>query len=179
MLQKGFRVWIEKWDCRCEERWLAQSTGVWQFGKLRRSEVVGEEDPEMERSREKTSLGQVLGERLEQVFCHDLRSFSLRNYSGGISGSSDIVLAVFFVTMCLCKCFSTFRDDICDFRRPPGFSRAVDAAQRNGRSGRIIEEFGKGVSGFRKRKFYKVRGSRAVGINISKVIVPASFIVVK
>ena len=26
----------------------------------------------MERSREKTSLGQVLGERLEQVFYHDL-----------------------------------------------------------------------------------------------------------
>ena len=33
---------------------------------------VGEGDPEMERSREKTSLGRVLGERLEQVFCHDL-----------------------------------------------------------------------------------------------------------
>ena len=43
--------------------------------------------------------------------------------------------------MCLCKCLSAFRDGICDFRRPPGFSRAVDAAKRNGRSGRIIEEF--------------------------------------
>ena len=67
----------------------------------------------------------------------------------------------------------------CDFGRPPGFSRAVDAAERNGRSGSIIEEFGKGVGGFRKGKCYKVRGRRAVGINISKVIVPASFIVVK
>ena len=45
---------------------------VWQFEKLGRSEVVGEGEPEMERSREKTSLGRVLGERLEQVFCHDL-----------------------------------------------------------------------------------------------------------
>ena len=26
----------------------------------------------MERNKEKTSLGQVLGERLEQVFCHNL-----------------------------------------------------------------------------------------------------------
>ena len=60
MLRKGFGVWVEKWDCRCE-RWLAQSTGVWQFEKLGRSEVVGEGDPEMERSREKTSLGRVLG----------------------------------------------------------------------------------------------------------------------
>ena len=51
---KRFGVWVEKWDCRCEERWLAQSTGVWQFEKLGRSEVVGEAEPEMERSREKT-----------------------------------------------------------------------------------------------------------------------------
>ena len=72
VLRKGFGVWVEKWDCRCEERWLAQSTGVWQFGKLGRSEVVGEGEPEMERSREKTSLARVLGERLEQVFCHNL-----------------------------------------------------------------------------------------------------------
>ena len=33
---------------------------------------VGEGKPEMERSREKTSLGRVLGERLERVFCHNL-----------------------------------------------------------------------------------------------------------
>ena len=51
---------------------MAQSTGVWQFEKLGRSEVVGEGEAEMKRSREKTSLGRVLGERLEQVFCHDL-----------------------------------------------------------------------------------------------------------
>ena len=89
------------------------------------------------------------------------------------------MLAVFFGTVCLCKCRSAFRDGIYDFRRPPGFSRAVDAAERNGRSGSIIEEFGKGVGGFRKRECCKVRGSRAVGINISKVIVPMSFIVVK
>ena len=24
VLQKGFGVWVEKWDCRCEERWLAR-----------------------------------------------------------------------------------------------------------------------------------------------------------
>ena len=89
------------------------------------------------------------------------------------------MLAVFFGTVCLCKCLSAFCDGICDFRRPPGFSRAVDAAERNGRGGSIIEEFGKGVGGFRKRKCCKVRGSGAVGINLSKVIVPASFIIVK
>ena len=33
---------------------------------------VGEGEPEMEGSREKTSPGRVLGERLKQVFCHDL-----------------------------------------------------------------------------------------------------------
>ena len=81
--------------------------------------------------------------------------------------------------MCLCKCLSAFCDGICDFGRPPGFSRTVDAAERNGRSGSIIEEFGKDVGGFRKIECCKVRGRRAVGINISKVIVPASFIVGK
>ena len=89
------------------------------------------------------------------------------------------MLALFFRTVCLCKCLLTFCDGICNFRRPQGFSRAVDAAERNGRSGSIIEEFGKGVGGIRKRKCCKVRGSRAVGINISKVIVPARFIIVK
>ena len=89
------------------------------------------------------------------------------------------MLAVFFRTVCLRKCLSAFCDGICDFRRPPGFSRTVDAAERNGRSGSIIEEFGKGVGGFRKRKCCKVKGSRTVGINISKVIIPASFIIVK
>ena len=89
------------------------------------------------------------------------------------------MLAVFFGIVCLRKCLSAFCDGICDFRRPPDFSRVVDAAERNGRSGSIIEEFGKGVGGFRKRKCCKVRGSRAVGINISKVIIPVSFIIVK
>ena len=55
------------------------------------------------------------------------------------------MLAVFFGTVCLRKCLSAFCDGICDFRRPPGFSRTVDAAERNGRSGSIIEEFGKGT----------------------------------
>ena len=157
---------------------MAPSTEVRQLGKLGRSLEVEEGEPEMERSREKTLLGRVLGERLEQVFCQRL-SFSLSNHSGGISGSGVTVLAVFFETVCLCKCLSAFCDGICDFGRPPGFSRAIDAAERNGRSGGIIEEFGKGVGGFRKRKCCKVRGSRAVGINIGMIIVPASFIVVK
>ena len=69
-------------------------------------------------------------------------------------------MAVFFGTVRLCECFSAFRDGTCVFRRPPDFSRVVDAAERNGRSGSIIEEFGKGVGGFRKRECCKVRGGR-------------------
>ena len=42
---------------------IYRGMGIWK---------VGEGDPEMEQSREKNSLGWVLGERLEQVFCHDL-----------------------------------------------------------------------------------------------------------
>ena len=68
---------------------------------------------------------------------------------------------------------------VCDFRRPPSFSRAVDAAERNGRSDSTIEKFGKGVGGFRKRKCCKARGRRAVSIDIRKVIVTTGFIVIK
>ena len=68
---KGFRVWVEKWDCRRAESWFAQSTAIRQLGKLRRSDEDKKGEQEMERSKEKTSLGWVLGERLEQVFCHD------------------------------------------------------------------------------------------------------------
>ena len=148
---------------------------TWEVGEVRRS-WGGE--TEMEQSREKTSLGRVLGERLEQVFWHDL-ALGLDITVEVYLLNRDIVLAVFFITVCLCKCLSAFRDGIWDFRRPPSFSRAVDAAERNGRSGSIIEEFGKGVGGFRKRECCKVGGRRAVGINISKVIVPASIIIVK
>ena len=71
-LQKDFGVWIEKWDCRYAENWCAQSTGVRQFGKLERSdEGEKEKEYEMEQSKEKTLLGRVLGERLEQVCRHD------------------------------------------------------------------------------------------------------------
>ena len=56
------------------------------------------------------------------------------------------------------QCASAFCDGICDFRRPPSFSGVVDAAEMNGISGSIIEEFGKGVGGFRKRECCKVRG---------------------
>ena len=65
---KGF--WVEKWDCRCEKSWFAQSTWV-QLGKFGRSDEDEEGDPEMEKSKEKISLGRVLGERQKQVFCHD------------------------------------------------------------------------------------------------------------
>ena len=128
----------------------------------------------MERSRKKTSFGRIFGERLEQIFCHD----SALAIEITVEVRFDIEI-YFFRIVYICKCFSAFRDGICDFRRPPGFSRPADAAKRNGRSGSIIKEFGKGVDGFRKRKCCKIRGRRKVGINISKVIVPASFIVIK
>ena len=41
---------------------------AWEVGG---SDEVGEGEPEMEQSREKTSLGRVFGESPEQVLCHD------------------------------------------------------------------------------------------------------------
>ena len=95
-----------------------------------------------------------------------------------MSTNRDIVLAVFFGTVCLCKRLSAFRDGICDFRRPPSFSKAIDAAERNGRSAASLRSLVK-MWVTSERECCKVRGRRAVGIHIIKVIVPASFIVIK
>ena len=62
------------------------------------------------------------------------------------------MLAIFLRTVCFGESLSAFRDGVRDFGGPPGFSGAVDAAERNGRSGSIIEECGKGVGGFRERE---------------------------
>ena len=62
------------------------------------------------------------------------------------------MLAVYFRTVCFSESLSAFRDGVRDFGGPPGFSGAVDAAERNGRSSSIIEEFGKGVGGFGERE---------------------------
>ena len=109
----------------------------------------------MERSRKKTSFGRILGERLEQVFCHE----SALTIEITVEVHFDMEI-YFFRTVYICKCFSAFRDGIYDFRRPPGLSRVADAAKRNGKSGSIIEEFGKGVDGFRKRSVAKLEGGK-------------------
>ena len=48
---------------------IYRGMAIWEVGEVRSSRGGG---PEMERSREKTSLGQVLGDKLEQVFWQDL-----------------------------------------------------------------------------------------------------------
>ena len=45
---------------------IYRGMAIWEVGEVRIS-MGGE--AEMERSREKASLGRVLGDRLEQVFC--------------------------------------------------------------------------------------------------------------
>ena len=131
---------------------------IWEVGEVRGSWGGGARDGAKQG---KDFTGTGFRRKARASFLPRL-SFSLSNYSGGISRGGDIVLAVRFGTVCLCKYLSAFRDGICDFGGPPGFSGAVDAAERNGRSGSIIEEFGKGVGGFRKRECFKVRGRRAV-----------------
>ena len=79
-------------------------------------------------------------------------SFSLWNYSRNISQDNNIVLAVFFTTVCSCERLTTFRNGFCNFRRPLGFIRVIDVAERNDRSGSIIEESGKSMGDIWKRE---------------------------
>ena len=64
VLQKGFGVCVEKWDCRCVENWFAQFTEVWQLMTLEKSDEDKdeEEELEMEWSKEKLMLPKGMAE---------------------------------------------------------------------------------------------------------------------
>ena len=76
----------------------------------------------------------------------------------GIHQDSNIYLAVFFRTACFCKCLMAFPNGFCNIRRQRDFSRAIDVAKKNGKSGSIIEEFGVYVGGSERESVKKLEG---------------------
>ena len=53
------------------------------------------------------------------------------------SGSGDVSLAIFITSVSGSKSLASFTNRIFHFSGPPGFSMTFDAAERNGRFGRI------------------------------------------
>ena len=71
---------------------------------------------------ERTSLGQVLGERLEQVYSDNSASAFEITVEIYLERKRYIVLVVFFRTMHSCKCLAALHNGFCNFKRPPSFS---------------------------------------------------------
>ncbi len=88
-------------------------TGRRTVGKLEEEEG----EPAIERRRECTDLG----ETEEQVVCH----------------ASALALAIFITSVSGSESLASFTNRFYYLSRPPGFRRAFDAAETNGRCGRI------------------------------------------
>ena len=127
--------------------------------RLHGRRTVGEEDEEestTERRREYTVLGFNLGEREEQVVCHASVLALALVMTDDTSGSGDVSLAIFITSVSGSESLASFTNRLLHLSRPSGFRMALDAAERNGRFGRIQCQRGKESScrGKRKRRVF-------------------------
>ena len=97
----------------------------------------------------------------------------------GTSRSGDVSLAIFITSVIGSESLASFTNRTFHLSRPPGFRRAFDAAETNGRLGRIQCQRGKESSsrGKRKRRVFLCR--RTVGVKVGVKAIPASFLKVE
>ena len=93
-----------------------------------------------------------------------------------MSGSGDVSLAIFITSVSSSESLTSFTNRFFHFSGPPGFRMAFDAAERNGRFGRIQCQRSKGSSsrGKRKRRVYLCR--RTVRVEVKNKVIPTSFL---
>ena len=101
-----------------------------------------------------------------------LPCLSLGNDIRSTSGSGDISLAIFITSVNGSESFASFTTF--HLSRPPGFRRAFDASERNGRSGRIQCQNGKESSSSGKRRVFLCRGT--VLVKVGGKAIPVSFL---
>ena len=91
-----------------------------------------------------------------------------------MSRSGDVSLAIFITSVSGSKSLASFTNCTFHLSRPPGFRMAFDAAERNGRFGRIQCQRAKESSsrGKRKRRVFLCR--RTVGVKVGDKVIPAS-----
>ena len=92
------------------------------------------------------------------------------------SGSGDVSLAIFITSVSGSESLASFTNRFY-FSGPPGFKMAFDAAERNGRFGRIQCQRGKKSSSSRakrKRRVFLCRGTMTV--KVKGKVIPASFL---
>ena len=69
--------------------------------------------------------------------------FGVGNDKQSTSRSGDVSLAIFITSVSGSESLASFTNRLFHLSRPPGFRRAFDAAERNGRFGRIQSQSGK------------------------------------
>ena len=94
----------------------------------------------------------------------------------GTSRSGDVSLAIFITSVSGSESLASFTNRFFHLSRPPGFRMLFDAAERNGRFGRIQCQRGEESSsrGKRKRRVFLCR--RTVKVKIQGKVIPASFL---
>ena len=103
-------------------------------------------------------------------------SLGLSNDRRGTSRSGDVSLTIFITSVSSSESPASFTNRLFHLSRPPGFRRAFDAAERNGRFGRIHCQRGKQSScrGKRKRRVFLCRWP--VRVKVGSKAIPASFL---
>ena len=91
-----------------------------------------------------------------------------------MSGSEDVSLAIFITSMSGSDSLPSFTNHFFHFSGPPGFGIAFDAAERNGRFGRIQCQRGKESSSRGKRRIFLCK--RRVRVKLKGKVIPAIFL---
>ena len=93
-----------------------------------------------------------------------------------MSGSEDVSLTIFITAVSSGEILMSFTNCFFHFSGPPDFRMAFDAAERNGRFGRIQCQKSKESSsrGKRKRRVFLCR--RTVRVEVKSKVIPMSFL---
>ena len=103
------------------------------MGKLEEEE----EEPATERRREYTDSGLDLGERERRASRLPCLSLGLGDDCRGVSRSRNVSLMIFIASVSGGESLTSFTNHFFHFNGPPDFRLAFDAAERNGKVGRI------------------------------------------
>ena len=141
------------------------------MGKLGEEEDE-EDEPATEQRRECTDLGR----REEQVVCHASALALAMTDEARQEAILDVSLAIFITSVSGSESLASFTNRTFHLSRPPGFRRAFDVAERNGKFGRIQCQRGKESSnrGKRKRQAFLCRWT--VRVKVGGKVIPASFL---
>ena len=110
-----------------------------------------------------------------KLACH-LPCLGLGNDRCSTSGSEEVSLAIFITSVSGSESLASFTNRFFHLSRPPGFRRAFDTVERNGRFGRIQCQRGKESSSRRKRKGRVFLCRRTVRVKVKSKVIPASFL---